>query len=115
VTDDENDEWHDAQHSLLQIVGVLQQRAAAAAGSVGSDKPLESMTDALGFFPATHVLLATPPEEESYWLERDLLKKARSLTRASVREVVVPATPPRVRAALDAVRQCGQPSGRQAT
>jgi hypothetical protein len=116
VTDDENDEWHDAQQSLLQMVGVLQQRAAAAAaGSVGSDKPLESMTDALGFFPATHVLLATPPEEESYWLERDLLTKARSLTRASVTQVVVPATSPRVRAVLDVVRQCGLGSGRQAT
>ena len=99
VTDDENHEWHEAQQSPLQMVGVLQQRAAAAAGSVGSDKPLESMTDALGFFPATHVLLATPPEEESYWLERDLLKKARSLTRASVTQVVVPATPARVRTA----------------
>jgi hypothetical protein len=97
------------------MVGVLQQRAAATSGSVGSDKPLESMTDALGFFPATHVLLATPPEEESYWLERDLLTKARGLTRASVTQVVVPATPARVRTVLDAVKQCGQRSGRRTT
>jgi hypothetical protein len=115
VTDDESDEWHVAQRSLLEIVGVLQQRAAAATGSVGSDKPLESMTDALGFFPATHVLLATPLEEESYWLERDLLTKARGLTRACVTQVVVPARSPRVRAVLDAVRECGQRSARQAT
>ena len=73
------------------------------------------MTDALGFFAATHVLLATPPEEESYWLERDLLTKARGLTRAFVTEVVVPATSPRVGAVLDVVRQCGLGSGRQAT
>jgi hypothetical protein len=115
VTDDEHDEWHEAQQSLLQIVGVLQQGAAAVTGSVGSDKPLESMTDALGFFPATHVLLATPPEEELYWLERDLVTKARSLTRASVTQVVVPATSPRVHAVLDAVRQCGQRSSRRST
>ena len=115
VTDDENQEWHEAQRSLLQIVDLLQQRAVAATGSVGTDKPLESMTDALGFFPATHVLLATPPEEESYWLERDLLTKARGLTRASVTQVVVPATPARVRTVLDAVRECGQRSGRRAT
>jgi hypothetical protein len=117
VTDDEKHEWHEARQSLLQMIGVLQQRGAAAAatGSVGSDKPLESMTDALGFFPATHVLLATPPKAESYWLERDLLTKARGLTGASVTQVVVPATPPRVRAVLDAVRQCGQGSRRQAT
>jgi hypothetical protein len=115
VTDDENDELHEAQQSLLQMVDVLQQRAVAATGSVGSDKPLESMTDALGFFPATHVLLATPPEEQSYWLERDLLTKARGLTGASVTQVVVPATPPRVRTVLDAVKQCGPRSGRRST
>jgi hypothetical protein len=108
VTDDESDEWHEAQQSLLQIVGALRHRAAPATGSVGSDKPLESMTDALGFFPATHVVLATPPEEESYWLERDLLTKARDLTRASVAQIVVPARSPRLRVVLDAVRQCGQ-------
>jgi GABA permease len=115
VTDDENDELHEAQQSLLQMVDVLQQRAVAATGSVGSDKPLESMTDALGFFPATHVVLATPPEEQSYWLERDLLTRARGLTRASVTQVVVPATPPRVRTVLDAVKQCGPRSGRRST
>jgi len=115
VTDDENQEWREARRSLLHTVGLLQQRAAVATGSVGSDKPLESMTDALGSFPATHVLLATPPEEESYWLERDLLAKARSLTRIPVTQVVVPATSPRMGAALDAVRQCGQRSARRAT
>ena len=64
-------------------------------GSVGSDKPLESMTDALGSFPATHVLLAMPPEEESYWLEDGLLTKARALTRIPVTQVVVPSRRPR--------------------
>jgi hypothetical protein len=48
------------------------------------------MTDALGFFPATRVLLATPPDEESYWLERGLLEKARALTAVAVAQVVVP-------------------------
>jgi hypothetical protein len=77
VTDGENQERCQARESMLRTVGLLQQRAAAATGSVGSDKPLESMTDALGSFPATHVLLATLPEEESYRLERGLLTKAR--------------------------------------
>lgn len=115
VTDNENHEWREARRSLLHTVGLLQQRAAVVTGSVGTDKPLESMTDALGSFPATHVLLATPPEEESYWLERDLLAKARSLTRIPVTQVVVPATPPRMRTAMDAVRQCGERSARRAT
>ena len=47
------------------------------------------MTDALGTFPATHVLLATPPAEESYWLERDLLAKARALTELPITQAIV--------------------------
>ena len=91
MADDEAAEYQEAEQSLQITVDLLQQRGIATTGSVGSDKPLESMTDALGFFPATDVLLATPPEEESYWLERDLLEKARALTAVPVRQVVVPA------------------------
>jgi hypothetical protein len=91
LTDDESGEGQEAEHNMSISVGLLQKRGVSTTGSVGSDKPLESMTDALGFFPATDVLLATPPEEESYWLERDLLEKARALTAVPVRQVVVPA------------------------
>jgi hypothetical protein len=52
------------------------------------------MTDALGVFPATDVLFATPPEDDSYWLERGLLGKARGLTAVPVTQVVVPAQSP---------------------
>jgi hypothetical protein len=91
LTDDEFNEAQDAERSMLTSVGLLRQRGVSATGSLGSDKPLESMTDALGFFPANDVLLATPPDGESYWLERDLLEKARGLTAVPVRQVVVPA------------------------
>jgi hypothetical protein len=97
VTDDEDRERREARESMLLTVALLQQQAATATGSVGSDKPLESMTDALGSFPATQVLLATPPEKESYWLEDGLLTKARALTRIPVTQVVVPSGRPGVR------------------
>jgi hypothetical protein len=113
VTDDESKEWREAQQSMLHTVGLLQRRNAAATGTVGSDKPLESMTDALGSFPATHVLLATPPKEESYWLERGLLTKARTLTEIPVTQVVVPSTPPRTASIRNATRQCA--AGRRST
>jgi hypothetical protein len=93
LTDDEAEERRQAEKSKSISVGLLQQRGVSTTGSVGSDKPLESMTDALGSFPATQVLLATPPEEESYWLERGLPAKARALTRVPVTHVVVPSTP----------------------
>jgi hypothetical protein len=92
LTDDEFKEEQEAERRMSTSIGLLQKRGVSTTGSVGSDKPLESMTDALGFFPATDVLLATPPEEESYWLERGLLEKARALTAVPVRQVVVPAT-----------------------
>jgi len=106
VTDDERKEWREARQSMLHTVDLLQQRAAAATGSVGSDKPLESLTDALGAFPATQVLLATPPEEESYWLEHGLLAKARALTGIPVTQVVVPTTAPRAASLRDSTRPC---------
>ena len=94
LTDDESDERRDAEESVLISVGLLRQRGISAIGSVGTDKPLESMSDALGSFPAGHVLLAIPPEGESYWLERGLLRKARALTTVPVTQVVVPSTAP---------------------
>jgi hypothetical protein len=92
LTEDESKERRKAEQSMSTSVGLLRMRSVPTTGSVGSDKPLESMTDALGSFAATRVLLATPPEEESYWLERDLLPKARALTRIPVEHVVVPTT-----------------------
>jgi GABA permease len=89
LTNDEAEEQRDAEQTMLIVVGLLQRRGISATGSVGSDKPLESMTDALGAFPATHVLLATPPAEESYWLERDLLAKARALTKLPITQATV--------------------------
>lgn len=93
MADDESSEQREAERSMRISVGLLRQRGVSTTGSVGSDKPLESMTDALASFPATRVLLVTPPEEDSYWLERDLLAKARPLTDVPVTQVVVPSTP----------------------
>ena len=108
MTDDEERERREARESMLRTVALLQQRAPCCDRLVGSDKPLESMTDALGSFPATHVLLATPPEQDSYWLEDGLLTKARALTRIPVTQVVVPATPPSTPTIDNAAGQPGQ-------
>jgi len=93
LTDDEAEERRESERLLSASVALLRQRGLSASGSVGSDKPLESMTDALGAFPATGVLLATPPQDHSYWLERDLLVKARALTTLPVVQVVVRTVP----------------------
>jgi hypothetical protein len=93
LTDDEAEERRESELLTSASVALLRQRGLSASGSVGSDKPLESMTDALGAFPATGVLLATPPQDQTYWLERDLLARARALTTVPVAQVVVRTVP----------------------
>jgi hypothetical protein len=94
LTNDERVELSEAEARVALAIGLLRRRGVAVTGGVGSDDPLESMTDALAAFPATRVLLATSTEEDSYWLERDLVAKARALTPLPVTHVVVPPTPP---------------------
>jgi GABA permease len=94
LTDDESRERRQAEFSLARTLRLLHERGVVATGAVGDDKPLESMTDALGSFAATHVLLAIPPERESYWLEHELLPKARALAAVEVGQVVVAAALP---------------------
>jgi hypothetical protein len=94
LANDESEERRDAEQTMLAAVGLLQHRGISATGSVGTDKPLESMTDALGAFPATGVLLAIPPANESYWLERDLLANARALTDLPITQAIVASRAP---------------------
>jgi hypothetical protein len=94
LTNDESEEQLAAEQTMSATVALLRHRGIPTTGYVGSDKPLESMTDALGAFPATEVVLATPPADESYWLERDFLTKAQALTSLPVTQVIVP-TPER--------------------
>jgi hypothetical protein len=93
MADDESDEHREAEESMRITVDLLQQRGIATTGSVGRDKPLESMADALASFAATQVLLVTPPKEDAYWLERGLLEKARRLTVLPTTHVVAPVEP----------------------
>jgi hypothetical protein len=90
LTNDERHERVDADHRVRLAVRLLRQRGVAVTGGVGGDDPLESMTDALAWFPATRVLLATSTAPDSYWLEDDLVAKARTLTTLEVSQVVVP-------------------------
>jgi hypothetical protein len=93
LTNDEREESRDAEDRARLAIELLRQRGVSVTGGVGTDDPLESMTDALGSFPATRVLLATSTEEDSYWMEQGLLAKARALTPLQVDQVVVPPTP----------------------
>ena len=93
LTNDEKVEFDAAEERVGLVVRLLRERGLSVTGVVGTDDPLESMTDALASFPATRILLATSTEDDSYWMERGLLTKARSLTPLEVTQVVVPSTP----------------------
>jgi hypothetical protein len=93
LTNDESEESRDAEDRARLAIGLLRKRGVAVTGGVGSDDPLESMTDALGSFPATRVLLATSTEEDSHWMEQGLVAQARSLTPLQVDHIVVSPTP----------------------
>jgi hypothetical protein len=79
LTNDESAESGDAEDRVRLVVRLLRERGVSVTGGVGSDDPLESMTDALGSFPATRVLLATSTERDS------LLDGARPLGPARER------------------------------
>jgi hypothetical protein len=87
LTNDEASESRDAVDRVDLAVGLLRQHGVSVTGGIGSDDPLESMTDALGSFPATRILLATSTVQDSYWLEHDLLAKAQTLTSLEVSHV----------------------------
>lgn len=107
LTNDEASESRAAEDRAGLAVELLREQRISVSGGAGSDDPLESMTDALGSFPATHVLLATSTEQDSYWLEHDLLAKARALTPLEVSQVVVPPNAP---AQPDGAQQADQAS-----
>jgi hypothetical protein len=93
LTNDEREESRHAEDRARLAIELLRERGVSVTGGVGSDDPLESMTDALASFPATRVLLATSTDEDSYWMEQRLLAKARETTRLPVGHVVVPPRP----------------------
>lgn len=92
LTNDESGESREASDRVRLAAGLFSQPGVSVTGGVGSDDPLESITDALAVFPATRVLLATSTDQDSYWLEKGLLAKARRLTPLEVSHVVVPPT-----------------------
>ncbi len=55
----------------------LEQHRVRARGQVGDANPLVAIEDALREFPADEIVIATHPPEQSTWLERNVVHKAR--------------------------------------
>jgi hypothetical protein len=84
----------DAAHRTAadRLAGCLERLRSAgldARGSVGDGDPLQALSDALRFFPADEIVIATHPEGRSHWLARNLVERARSQFAQPVVHVVV--------------------------
>ena len=62
-----------ADERLRAVLGHLDDVGAPASGAVGADDPILAFEDALGSFPADHILVGLRARERSGWQERGLL------------------------------------------
>jgi hypothetical protein len=62
-----------ADERLQAVLGNLEKAGKAPSGAVGADDPRLAFEDALGGFPANHILVGLRTAERSSWQERGLL------------------------------------------
>jgi hypothetical protein len=67
----------------------LRRAGVHASGVVGDADPLLAITDALRFFAADELVIATPPERRSHWLARRVVDRVRSRFGLPVTQIVV--------------------------
>lgn len=90
LSGDERLEREDAQHRLDETLEELRGSGIDATGSLGTDDPLQALSDALVGFPARELVVVT--SRDSHWLEHDLLERARRLV-PKVEQIVVSPEP----------------------
>ena len=83
-----------AQARLDETIGALEAAGIAARGEIGSESPLEAIADALAVFPADEIVVATPPQESTNWLEQGVVERARELHEQPVTHLVVESRAP---------------------
>jgi hypothetical protein len=62
-----------ADQRLGEVLGQLEELGSPAEGAVGADDPMLAFEDALGAFPADHIVVALRDPERADWQERGLL------------------------------------------
>jgi len=82
---DEDDARRTAGLRLGRCLQLLGARGIAANGSVGDADPLLAIGDALHFFDADEIVIATRTNGNSHRFERDLVHRARARYSRPVR------------------------------
>jgi len=88
MTSDTDEATEAAAERLDEALGYLADAGVRAHGSVGDADPLHAIDDALSGFPAEEIVIATFPPEQSHWLEKDLIERAREGTGLPVVHVM---------------------------
>jgi hypothetical protein len=79
----------DAELRLAACLEQLRLAGVEAEGWVGDADPLQAIADALQFFPADEIVIATPPERRANWLARRVVDRARARYSQQILQVVV--------------------------
>jgi hypothetical protein len=78
-----------ARGRLEITLAAFESARIPATGAVGSENPLEAISDALVTFSADEIVVATPPTVRSNWLEHGVVTRAQGLFEQPVRHLVV--------------------------
>jgi GNAT superfamily N-acetyltransferase len=92
---DEDEARRSAESRLDAAVDSLDDAGVAAVGWVGDADPLQAIDDALCFFAADTLIIATHPEAKSHWLARNLVDRARDRFAGTIIHVQVKPEPAR--------------------
>jgi hypothetical protein len=86
---DEDGPRAQAQERLERSLARLREVGIAAEGEVGDADPVQAIEDALRTFGADEVIISTHPEGKSVWLERGVVRAARTRFDVPITHVVV--------------------------
>ncbi len=86
-TSDDRRSRRAAQRRIDDVLAELARLGYYARGRVGDADPLQAVADALHFFPADRIIVASPPEEHANWRARNLVARIRARFQIEVFDV----------------------------
>jgi hypothetical protein len=86
---DEDPARAEAQERLDRSLARLEQEGIQARGEIGDGDPLQALEDAMRTFGPDEIIISTPPEGRSNWLERGVVTGARERFTVPITHVVV--------------------------
>jgi GABA permease len=88
-TSDDDAARAEAHARLQTMLDTLDRDGFRASGDIGDGDPVQALEDGLRVFGADEVIVSTHPKGRSYWLERDVIERARERFDVPITHVVV--------------------------